>query len=486
MSSAGKKYLTDCNYRRKISGLHNLYPIQVDVLNDIQKALITHNKKIITLYSARQTTKNEVVGESGRYALFAYQKRGGNYIHTGLTGDQLVNSKLRIEKFVKADPLLGYHNKKISWKERHFLFFKKASIQTMALFDQSKQAQATGQTKKVGATASIGIAIDEAHLVNKDIFESTVLPMASQTGAPTILYGIMSMGTDILYQNTCQILDREPDSSEFIDGKNGVWMLPAWKWCEFYGKDHEWTQHYLWLRDKLGQDSDFIKMNYDLIKVDSLEGFLSKKQIDILLDSNFERQEIPKKDKDYMILADIAGGDEISIDRAKTSDSTRDYSAFWIVEVDYSDIVNDYPMCRLVNLSLYRNLDLTTQQNVLLSLFDKWQPMKSIIDARGIGEQIATFIQRRFPCEVYKATSDSIDWDLSYTKGMINNNRIKIFRNDNSRDYKELVAQLKQTQKKINSSGKITLSKPTATAKIDILKALTYLPRCAIQGVQYR
>ena len=109
-----EQYCIDVQLRRKISDLQPLYPPQIKLLNDLQKTLITRQRKITCIYSARQTTKNEVVGESGRFALMVYSKTGGNYMHTGLTMSQCVNSKARIEKFVSCDPLLGYAGKKIS------------------------------------------------------------------------------------------------------------------------------------------------------------------------------------------------------------------------------------------------------------------------------------------------------------------------------------------------------------------------------------
>jgi hypothetical protein len=474
-----KAAIQDPQYHRHICGLPLLFPIQKQVLEAVEKTIYTRDIPVWCIRSMRQTMKNEVDAFLCIRSMKGFESKGGNYIRTGLTNTQVVISKRRVAKFAAADPLT-FAGKRIQWNEGGYLTYKKASIQVVSAYGNSTMTQ--GQTRAVGSTASISLSVDESHLIDEKIFNSTFAPMVAMTGAPKLLWGIAGEKTDILYKEICRILGRAPQGTII---EKGVINLPGEFWVEHLGTEHPLCKNYIREKNRLGSDNPIILINYDLVDIDAISGFLTNHQINNILDSDFERKYKPDSSKDYMILIDVAGGDELDIDAV--SESKRDFSAVWIVEIDFQNMTYDFPVCRFVNLELLRNVDLTVQQKYFDGIMNIWKPTFGIVDGRGIGEQIASYLENRWQIECYKATAESVTFDCSEFLGMVNNNCIKVFRNDGSPEYNEITKQLHHTRKNIKVDEKlqkitVSISKPQGDGKIDAVKAMTYIKR-AIDGV---
>jgi hypothetical protein len=207
---------------------------------------------------------------------------------------------------------------------------------------------------------------------------------------------------------------------------------------------------------------------------------------------------MPLSGRIIVMVIDIAGAHEEGeiLDPDAKHKAARDSTVCHFVEVDVSQkaMRHQWPHCRILETVWWvgkayseNELGITGQQEELLKLCQKWSPLKVVVDGRGLGEQIATYLDDRYPnVEVYKGTADSVSDDVFAFLGMINNEQIKYFRNDGSPEHKEMVHQLTAVCYTANPGGKINLSKPKGGdgRHIDFVKALTYIPRACKEIVE--
>ena len=108
----------------------------------------------------------------------------------------------------------------------------------------------------------------------------------------------------------------------------------------------------------------------------------------------------------------------------------------------------------------------------------KWQPRTTLVDSRGLGLPIASWIERVWPRTVikYAATLHSASEDIYSTYSYLHLGQLRLFRNDGSDIYQEFVAQMGRARIKF-SGDLVNIHKPSRAQKIDMAKALTYIPR---------
>lgn len=469
-SKLRKDAIQNINYHRWLSGLPLLFDFQVAIIQLLEQAIFTRHVNDVYIRMRRQIGKNEVDAFVACRMLAAFQKRGGNYYRTGLTADQFEISRRRINRFVQNDPLLKLDN--IKWQRGNFLQYGQATIQLASSWNQ----QDGQQTTKVGATVSIAGSFDEFHLMDEQTYMDTFRPMRGMTNAPFFHYGIAGQKDDPLYAGMCRALDREPEGYIF-EPQKGIVQIPADYCVDVLGEDHPSSQAFLREVELYGRNNPFIQTNYLLQDIAAVAGFLTPRQQDQLLTSNFIRQQTSNPECHYVICIDIAGGNEIEFRDDRPDNVTRDDTVVLVWQVSETPKTGLFPLCNLVQCEIWRDRDLTIQQHNLLKILQRWYPYRVVIDARGIGSQIAAYLYQMYAgVTMYNATPASIDQDLNYFIGMVNNDMIKIFRDDGSWEYQEITRQLQKTQRKSNPNGYQTLGKWKGS-RIDIVKAMTYLPR---------
>jgi hypothetical protein len=464
-----ERALEDVAFQR--TALYNLplFPPQLEAIRLIEEHIHNKSGQVITVRSARQTMKNECSAMLCVRALEYYRDIGGTYIRTAPTWrPQMINSKQRVEKFLKLDPLI---NQDYQRREGFILQHGKAQV----LFLSSDK-----RANVVGSTASIALDIDEAHKVDRGKFEEDFGPMAAYHNVPIIMWGVAADKQDLLYEYVQHNLEHHPELNL---------SYPASVWCELLP---QYAKHYEERVRKLGADHPVILTQYDLVDVDTLGGYLKPHHISGLLDSDHQRCAAPRDGASYIITIDIAGEAEVEEDDPlKKSRGARDSTVALIFEVDLTDRRNDYPACRLVDMYWWTgkplgdgSSGLPGQQSSLLRLLKLWKPRATVVDARGVGEQIAKYLSKHQPgVTAYAADGASVSQDCYGLLALLNNERVKVFRNDDSPEYAELCRQLKTCRYEIREHDHLRLVKPKPSAHIDMVKALTYLYRALLQFV---
>lgn len=463
------RVLRDPGYHRDVLMGSPLYWPQIEAINMVERHIAERTSQIIPIRSSRQTMKNECSAMCQIRAFTRNRHRGGAYIRTAPTyKPQIVNSKLRLEKMLRNDPLT-----RGKWKTREGYIYEIGGVQVKFLStDMSANV--------VGDTADICLDLDEAHKVDAGKFNEDFSPMTAWTAAPCIMWGVAADKRDLLYE---QIQLAKENGGDYLE-------YPAPIWCELNPK---YALHFNERLSRLGESHPVILTQYLLKDIDAVGGFLKTHHLLTLLDTDHNRTPAPtgRKETNYVIVIDIAGADEQELeDPMEKAQSSRDATWALIFEADWGDVKNDYPMYRLLDAYWWVGKAFSSdpgsgwdgQQEILLKLIQLWEPHTTIVDANGIGAQIARYLVDRHSSVVpYTASQNSVSDDLYRTLALLNNQRVKLWSNDDSPEYNEAVSQCRTTGYEMLAHEKMRLVKPTGM-HIDFTKCLTYLGRADIEG----
>jgi len=445
-----------------------LFAPHVEIVNLIEKHIKLRSGKVITIRVTRQFGKNEMSAWIHARAALRYQNNDESIVRVAPTyKPQIVNSKLRVTKQFHQDMLL---NGKLLKTIEGFIF----QYRGLMIFFLSADPDANVE----GATATLLLDIDEAHKTDTNIIEERFMPMTAFKSAPTVMWGVAALKDDILYDYFQYNKENEPELALEFPAKLCCELSPAY------------ARHYEERVKKLGATHPVILQQYDLIDGDAEGGYLKSPHITSLFDSVHTHQYEPKSNARYIMLIDIAGENEENVDSIEDvlkndgqSKGKRDSTIAWIIEVDAKDRKYNYPLYRIVQGHWWTGKQLAAgpsgipgQQEILLNLCFKWKPMKVIVDARGVGEQVAMYLKKRYPKTVpYKASANTVSQDCYGLLALINNDRVKMWRNDADPKWVELMKQSKHTQYEIRLGDLMRIIKPSSWQHIDMIKALTYL-----------
>lgn len=448
---------------------------QKEVIECFERLIAQRSPVVVTVRSARQTMKNDTAAMLQCRALSRYQYHGGSIVRTAPTKlPQIVNSRRRLDVFLQRDPFIRYE--RVRQRFGYIVEYGLASVQFLS----------TAPTANVeGATADLYLDIDEAHKADKGSFEEKFAPMTASKAVPIIMWGVAADKTDLLFEYRTYNQEQGRDRLNF--------NFPAALWCEILP---DYARHYEERRRKLGPNNPFLLTQYDLVDQDALGGFLSGPQQEMMLDSEHERLGGPRLGYEYVVTIDIGGeAEEEVLDDEEKSEGQRDSTFTLIWEIDPERLHGVYPECRLVDMHWWTGKSLGAgpsglpgQQEVLRVIVRRWNAT-AVIDARGVGEQIASYVaQRCYGVEEYKATAEDVSNDVYNTWALANNGAIKVFRNDDSPEWREFRNQMRWTQRENFGQERVRLKKPKGSRHIDAMKAMTYLPRALdrLQPIGYR
>jgi hypothetical protein len=468
-AAAVRKAVRDPEYHRRALMKMPLFSPQVEAVNLIEKHLLERSGKIVPIRSARQTMKNEVSATVQLRCFHRFRSVGGNYIRTAPTyKPQVVNSKRRLEKMLRADPLI----KKWDTKEGYIYEVGNVSVTFLS---------SGPMANVVGDTADIGLDIDEAHKVDAGKFEEDFAPMTAWAGCPSFMFGVAADKSDLLYHYLQLAKENGGDYLEF----------PAEVWIEI---NPNYRRHYEERVRTLGEDHPVILTQYRLIDIDPVGGYLRPHQIASLLDSDHNRTPAPVDpplgtipEYYYLVTIDIGGEAEEEIeDPYEQSEGGRDSTFALIWQVDLGDMRNEFPKCRLMDAYQWTGKQYQAdegspwlgQQETLLAILNMWKPKRTVVDSRGIGHQVAKYLSKRYEGVMeYSATTESVSEDCYGLLALLNNDRVKFWRNDDSEEYRELVKQARHTGYEIALHERMRIVKPQGGGHIDGIKAATYLAR---------
>jgi hypothetical protein len=319
--------------------------------------------------------------------------------------------------------------------------------------------------------------------------------MSGFFAAPKFMWGVAAAKLDMLYKNLCHNLGGPARArSAHQRRERGVFQFPASLWCELhppFAKDYEEVRNYL------GKDHPTVLTQYDLVDVESIGGYLTHAHVAQMAAGDHPVLPGPRADPSSSTSPSSTSAgeaEEEELDPGEMSAGSATPPSQWIIEADWNDVHLDRPLCRIVSAYWWVGKSLAEdpvsklpgQQELILKMLQAWRVSRYVVDARGVGEQVAAYLTKRRPGgEAYKASSVTVSEDCLGLLGILNNDRVKLWKHGGEGGKTELVEaraeflrQAGWTKKMIHGHELMKIVKPDAGKHIDMVKALTYLWRC--------
>ena len=481
-----ERAFVDPDYHRRLTkpGLDPkpLDPLQVRILQQLEDLMRDGTGDVLTIRLPRQYGKNELSGQAHERHLLQRVGLGGCIVRAAPSfRPQLVNSKRRLEQIARADPLFDFRGG-FRWREGYIAEYGGPGQVPAEIHFLSADEQARPE----GATASVLLDIDEAHKIDPFVFGERFAPMTASTNAPTVMWGVAGCKDDLLFQEMMRNLE--------LGQSHRVINVPAKVIAEFRPV---YRTHYEQRVRRLGADHPIILTQYDLVDIEELGSAFGEQHREKLFDSDFTRQTKPpmrrRAGQNYIVVIDVGGEEEEAVDmesmeanQGRAPDST----AILIARCDSRRAYMDKPLIEIFDIKRWvgakmmpapGDAQLSLQERIL-QVLSTWRPRVTLIDSRGIGKPLASWLKSVWKggkVVQYAAALTTTSEDLYETWALLNTGQLRCFRDDSSEEYNELRRELGWAVAK-HSKDLVNLDKPRGgDRKIDLAKALTYLPRAA-------
>ncbi len=299
----------------------------------------------------------------------------------------------------------------------------------------------------VGHTAGLLLEVDEAQDVDAEKFDREFRPMAATTNATTVYYGTTWDDTTLL--------ERAKQANLEAERRDGIRRHFAYDWQTIARYVPKYADYVDGERQRLGDTHPTYLTQYCLKPVLGGGRLLSHTQR-ALLAGTHERQSQPAPGDAYIAGLDLAGGADDASDvgahgcappTGANSASRRDSTVLTIARLVYPNagaIVRE-PRVEIVQHYAWTG---TPHESLLPGLIDLlrdvWRVRRVAADATGLGETVARMIavalgsSRVDQVKFTAASKSEMGFDLL---GAINGGRLKLYRGDDSPEYREFQRQ---------------------------------------------
>jgi hypothetical protein len=406
-----------------------LRPYQAEVAKAIIESIQSHLGLTFSVEIARQGGKNELSAHLEVLLLTMFMAAGGNAIKCSPTfKPQTIISMSRLK-----DRLDGFGFGGIWVTEAGYMVRLGNARQIFLSADESSSV--------VGHTADILLEIDESQDVARDKYTKEFRPMASASNATTVHYGTT--------WDDATLLEEVKQTNLELEKKDGIKRHFRYDWQEIAKHNPSYKAFVESERVRLGEDHPLFRTQYALLPIRGGGGFLTGQQI-AQLRGSYSRLSQPEECRTYVAGIDFAGESEQLEDEILTL-SGRDATVITVAEVIYNaagitgkettiHVVEHYSWVGRRHSELYPQM-LDILNNV-------WHCSRIVTDATGIGEPITSFLRKPLgskivPFKFTQKTKSEVGFDLL---AAINSGRLKLYKQDGSEDYKELMFELERAR----------------------------------------
>jgi hypothetical protein len=380
---------------------------QAEVAEAIQDSVINHRGHTIVVIFPRQSGKNELQSHVESYLMTVFSNLDAEIIKVSPTWKpQSLNAMRRLERVLRRNALA--HAVEIQ-KEQGYIF----RLHNARIFFLSGSPTAN----VVGATANMLLECDEAQDVTIDKWDKDINPMAASTNATRVFWGTAWTSKTLLAREKRAAL-----KAQEADGCRRVFELTAEDVREEVQSYGDFVDNEI---AKLGRQHPFIKTQFFSEEIDAEGGMFPTRRIAAMLGSH-PPQVQPEEGKIYAFTIDVAGQEEVSPQlylpsmEAMHVGGSRDSTCLTIFEVDLStndDPVIQAPRYLVVHRQLWTGVKHTHLYAQLRNFIEIWNPRHVVVDATGVGETIASFLDAAFPTLIipfkFSAASKSkLGWDF--------------------------------------------------------------------------
>jgi len=345
---------------------------------------VVHQKGLtFVVIFPRQSGKNELQAQIETYLMALYSPLGSEMVKISPTHKpQSLNAMRRLERMLDHNLI----TKLLGWtKEQGFIYRVGATRITFL--------SGAASANVVGATASLLLECDEAQEVSVAKWDKEINPMAASTNATRIFWGTAWTSKTLLAREMKSALDAQTQDGQVrvfkIDAEQVRESVPA------YGKfvDAEIA--------KLGRNHPFVKTQYFSEEIDADAGMFPTERL-ALMQGNHPPLLAPRPDQIYAACLDLAGEDENACldPELALSQRGRDSTALTIFEVDLSTLDDELIKAaryKVVQRYLWTGIKHSALYAALRGLVEHWRLQHLVIDATGVGEAMASFLDKAFP-----------------------------------------------------------------------------------------
>jgi hypothetical protein len=335
----------------------------------------------------RQSGKNELQAHLEVYLLVLLSRCEAEIVKASPTWKpQTLNAMRRLERVLSRNAITAGR-----WvKESGYIYrFEKARVVFLS---------AEPGANVVGATANALLECDEAQSVLPVKWDKDFAPMAASTRATCVFWGTAWTGRTLLGREL-----RAARQLEHTDGRRRVFQLSAAQVAREVPAYGRFVAEQV---ARLGRDHPLVKTQYFSEEIESQSGMFPERRL-ALMHGGHQPDREPRPDAIYCLLVDVAGEDEgVCLTLEETGalrNPRRDSTAATLVEVDLAtqaDPLVKAPTYRIQSRYTWTGTQHSQLYAALCALARRWNCRRIVIDASGVGEGLASFLEKAFPGRV--------------------------------------------------------------------------------------
>ncbi len=456
---------------------HTLRPYQVEIGRAVLDSVLRRKGLTFSVEIARQGGKNELSAQLELLLLTLYIQSGGNLVKAAPT-------------FV-PQILISMHRLKERLNDAGYGGFWRTEAGHIMRLGQARQMffSADGSANVVGATAHILMEIDEAQDVDKEKYYKEFRPMGASTNVTSVLYGTP--------WNDSTLMEEVKQANLEQERRDGIKRHFAFNWEAVAQHNPHYLSYVEAERERLGKEHPLFRTQYLLLPLRGGGGLLSAQQL-AQLQGNHQRRSTPEPGKVYVAGVDIAGQSEASQNGTSLAATPRqDSTVVTIAEPDFSqydDLIRE-PTIKVVEQYQWTGLSHSTLYPKLIDLLKNlWRCRRVVVDATGLGEGVASFLQKSMGSAVvapFKFTAQSKSSLAFEMLAAVNSGRLKMHAGDSSQEYQEFWRQIGNAQGQYRANQTMNMFVDPSRGHDDFLmslalavKASEYQPRMAVGRVR--
>jgi hypothetical protein len=445
------------------TGARALRPYQLDIAKAILAAIEVGAGQTFTVMLARQMGKNELSAQLEAHLLRRYQARGGAIVKCAPTfRPQIINSRLRLLHLLED---MGDHKERPQTAHGYIVSLGRARAM---FFSAGRQAHV------VGATADLLLEVDEAQDIDEEKFAKEFRPMAATTNATTILYGTAWTEDTLLAKQRALNLE--------LERRDGIRRHFAFNWRYLAALNPAYDRFVRDEIERLGADHPIIRTQYELESVDAASRYFKPAQL-AQLQGSHAPEETPG-DSVYIAGLDVAGEDEQSSDQAsRLANPKRDSTVLTIGRLVEGPLPGAWRV-EVVHHEWWTGRDHQSQYLAVLDIIRTWRIRRIVVDATGIGEALASFLQARLGdavVEAYKISRPTKSHLAYNLLGLVNTGRMKLHARTSTPVDREAWRQYRAAKSAILPGGWMNCYVEPADGHDDFLLSLALLAQAGNQ-----
>ena len=403
---------------------------QLEVARAIVDSIVENRGLTLSVEIARQGGKNELSAHLEILLLTMYMAKGGSSVKCSPTfKPQTIISMTRLKE------RLGDFGFDGIWTAEMGYCIKLGSARQIFL-------SAEESSSVVGHTADILMEIDESQDVNKDKYTKEFRPMASAHNTTTVHYGTT--------WNDSTLLEEIKQANLELERNDDIKRHFRYDWQEVARHNPAYLSFVENERQRLGEEHPLFRTQYALLPVRGGGGFLTAQQL-IQMRGKHVRQKCRRPGNAvYIAGIDFAGEIEVTEDMILTTPG-RDATVITIAELMDNNALNNTGERDIKVVEHYcwvgkKHAELhATMLDILKNV---WNCRYIACDATGIGEPITAFLKHKLgnriiPYKFTQKTKSEAGFELL---AAINSGRLKIYKQDGSAEYKELMHEMEKAR----------------------------------------